>query len=393
MAQAQPCPIYLLITDLAASNPRDFKIPRFSSLNTKLSLHHVAFTKHWAIHVRDRCYEVNSRPSAANPKKRDYFLNHQVTFSHWKRKADEEDLEYEQVEVGATTWADQDIETHSQLIWDDRFEKNFKLDRQNCQNFSYLLYKAIALEPGKIKKDIQGSFKRMPNRFSEIAHFAKTTITSGIARAVLFELATDVAIFGAELIGIESLVGLEILGLELAGVALLGPIGEIIFAVTVIAFILKKSRDKKWLSKLKKLTKKDKMALENENAEVLSERALNEPANLELVLTEMAEEVRLHGVHEAKSLAVAEIEYTTSEPKLLPATKEITPDLRAKLNFGMPEPGEPSPPPPPYRPLDSGRSRRIPPIPTCQPPLPETIEASPLPSSPLIRRKPVPGRG
>lgn len=118
MAQQVQDPIYFLITDLALPKGKvGLVLKRLKELNPfkhvrgskkLLSLYHFAPVKHWAVRIRDYCYEVNSEYSEEE-KKNVFVLHKQMHIADWVKMCEEKEVSWEHVEVGATTLSDDAI--------------------------------------------------------------------------------------------------------------------------------------------------------------------------------------------------------------------------------------------------------------------------------------------
>lgn len=136
----------------------------------------LAALTHWALCVRDHCYELTSIDSP--PEGPEEFKIKISSAIEWKELRTRYSLEYEGPRlVGATVWTDGQIEAESYDLWGSRFNSKYDLTGGNCQNFVWMLFDQITLtkRDNRVSEAEAASWHSMPNTASRIKRVAGRT--------------------------------------------------------------------------------------------------------------------------------------------------------------------------------------------------------------------------
>lgn len=172
--------VYLLITPLASSG---YNGPLAGYLGRSIPPRFVPdCCQHWAICVRGKCYEVTAQRSRHGK----VFLKRAFPIEAWKQKQYDAGLSWERRKVGITRSTDEQIHEEAELIWKQRFETKYKLDRQNCQNFAYCLKERITVLDEDVSIRERMAWKKMPEVSTEVQRtVVKVLLVAGGVAAVV----------------------------------------------------------------------------------------------------------------------------------------------------------------------------------------------------------------
>lgn len=109
MADSELTGVYLLMADLTIS--RDKHLTTLSGPGTCLAPSNVpalAALQHWALQIRDTCYEVTSRTYDPVPQRDEYVMKISDK-SAWEDRRKRHGLKFEAIKVGATSLSNQEI--------------------------------------------------------------------------------------------------------------------------------------------------------------------------------------------------------------------------------------------------------------------------------------------